>query len=324
MRQAVSFVIVSSVPKVVKMKVTQFKQSSIYVKVGLGVIAALILYILAVGLISSPSTDPYKPEPLDAAASNQEKAAVIARGVTSALDQSLSSFFGWLPNDLIAPWFLDNTANYQRGVIYATRPASEIVAHEVGRFGNRDTLDPRLANATSRFFSYSENVWGFLFIYDAEGKYKAGIKNWADWVNSIGTEGKKAGVYNLRSDDVYSIIQYCVTMTEYALGVLNTNNMSHFQTDNNVYYAKGVCAVTANLFRAILAVDASIYERGGKENVEEALNRFNLIDEFNPIYVMAGGNKVGDAMMPNHIAALARHIDIVNNRLGDILSTMAR
>ncbi len=290
----------------------------------LGVVFLIVVYLLAVGLISSPSTTPYKPQTLEASATDQERAEVIARGVTSALDQSLSTFFGWLPNDLLAPWVLDNTTSYQRGVIYATRPASDIVSQQVGRYGNRDTLDPRLANATSRFFSYSENVWGFLFVYDAEGKYKAGIKNWADWASSVGGTGKNAGVYNMRSDDVYNIIKYCVSMTEFALGVLNDNNMGHFQTDNSVYYAKGVCAVTANLFRALLAVDSSIYERGGAENVDEALNRFALIEEFNPIYVMAGGNKVGDAMMPNHVAALARHIDIVNNRLSDILATMAR
>lgn len=290
----------------------------------LGLVALVVLYLLAVGLISSPSTDPYKPEPLAANATDQDRATVIARGLTTALDQSLSSGFGWLPNDLIAPWVIDNTTNYQRGVIYATRPASEVISQNVGRYGNRDTMDPRLANATSRFFSYSENVWGFLFVYDAEGKYKSGIKNWADWASSVGTEGKNAGVYNLRSDDVYNIIKYCVTMTEFALGVLNESNVGHFKTDNNLYYAKGVCAVTANVFRALLAIDSSIYERGGAENVNEALKRFEYIDEFNPMYVMAGGNEIGDAMMPNHIAALARHIDIANNRLTDILATMAR
>lgn len=288
------------------------------------ILLIIVLYLCAVGLISSPSTDPYKPQVLDASATEQERALVVARGVTSALDQSLSSFFGWLPNDLIAPWVLDNTVNYQLGVIYATRPASDIVAQQVGRFGNRDTIDPRLANASSRFFSYSENVWGFWFIYDAEGKYKAGIKNWADWASSIGSTGKNAGIYNMRSDDVYNIIKYCVDTTEFALGVLNANNMSHFKTDNNIYFAKGVCAVVGNLFRALLAVDSSVIERGGAENVNEALNRFALIEEFNPIYTMAGGNEVGDAMMPNHVAALARHIDIVNNRLNDILDTMAR
>lgn len=290
----------------------------------IAVVGVLVLWVLAIGLFSSPSSNPYKPEALAPEATEQERATVIANAVNYALQDQLDSLFGFLPNDLIAPWVVDNTVNYQMGVIYATRPASEVMSNDVARYGNRDTIDPRLADATSRFFSYSEKVWGFLYIYDAEGKYKAGIKNWEAWAKSIGTKSKNAGVFNMKSDDVYNIIKYCLVMTDYALGVLNNTDVSHFKTDNNVYYAKGVCAVTANIFRALIAVDSSVVDRGGIENVNEALRRFDMIEEFNPIYVMAGGNKVGDAMLPNHTAALARHIDVANNRIADILAAMAR
>ena len=113
-------------------------------------------------------------------------------------------------------------------------------------------------------------------------------------------------------------------MTDYALGVLNNDKMGHFSTDNNVYYAKGICAVVGNVLRALVAVDSTLSERGGAENLQEALQRLDYIAEFNPIYVMAGGNTVGDAMMPNHVAALARHIDVTNNRLNDMLQSMTR
>ena len=288
------------------------------------VVGLVVLWVLAVGLISSPSRDAYKPETLGANATEQERAIVMAKGVTNALDQSLSSLFGFLPNDLISPWVIDNTTNFQHGVIYATRPASDVIAKDVARYGNRDTIDQRLADATSRYFSYSENAWGFLFIYDAEGKFKQGIKNWASWAQSVGTEEKNAGIYNMKSDDVYSIIKYAMAMTDYALGILNDNNIGHFDVDDRIYFTKGICAVTGDIFRALVAVDASVAERGGIENVQEALRRFDYIDEFNPMYAMAGGNATGDAMMPNHVAALARHIDIVNSRLNDMLSSMAK
>ena len=103
-----------------------------------------------------------------------------------------------------------------------------------------------------------------------------------------------------------------------------TANENYAWTDDNIYFAKGICAVTANVFRALLAVDNTVAERGGIENVQEALTRFDYIEEFDPLYVTAGGNKVGDAMMPNHIAAMGRHLDIANNRLEDILSALAR
>lgn len=293
-------------------------------RVLIGIIAVIIIYLVAVGLVSSPSSQQYKPEAVKSDATDAQKAQIMANGVTYALQQSLDSAFGFLPNDLLAPWVLDNTPEYQRGVIYATRPASDMIAKTAARFGTRDTIDQRLADATSRYFSYSENVWGFWFIYDAEGKYKTGIKKWNEWASSVGTAAKSAGIYNLKSDDVYNIIRYCISMTDYALGVLNDDKMGHFKTDDSVYYTKGIAAVTGNVLRALIAVDDSVVARGGQENVGEALRRLDLIADFNPIYVMAGGNATGDAMMPNHVAALARHFDILNNRLNDILATMAR
>ena len=42
------------------------------------------------------------------------------------------------------------------------------------------------------------------------------------------------------------------------------------------------------------------------------------------MYVVAGGNVVGDAMLPNHVAAIARHIDVASNRISDIMQSMEK
>ncbi|MDD7022598.1 MAG: DUF2333 family protein [Aeromonadales bacterium] len=295
-------------------------------KYALAIIVGLyVLYILAVGLISSPSGELYKPQMLDQNATDQDRAMVLAEGVTHALGEQLSTLFGWLPNDLLlVPQILDNTVSYQSGVIYATRPASDMIAKTATRYGKTDTIDKRLVDATSRYFTYSEKVWGFWFIYDAEGKYKEGIKNWRAWASSVGTNAKNAGVYNVKTDDTYQIIKYCANMTDYALGILNNEKMGHFESDNNIYYTKGICAVVSNVLRALVAVDSSVVERGGQENVDEALRRLDYVAEFNPLYCVAGGNEIGDAMLPNHVAALARHIDVANNRINDMLDSMEK
>lgn len=292
---------------------------------GAVLVGVYAVYLLAVGLISSPSAELYNPQPLDEQATDHDKAVVMATACTKALDDELNSFFGWLPNDLMfVPSILDNTTSFQRGVIYATRPASDIIAKTVARFGSNDTIDPRLADATSRFFTYSEKVWGFWFIYDAEGKYKNGIRNWLSWAESIGTAAKNAGIYNVKSDDVYLILKYCDNMCDYALGILNNENMSHFDSDDNIYYVKGIAAVLTNVIRGLITIDNSVIERGGQENVEECLKRLEYISEFNPLYVVAGGNVVGDAMLPNHVAAIARHFDVANNRIEDIMEAMSK
>ena len=289
----------------------------------LGVVIIYVLYVLAVGLISDVSPRSYKPTKLSETATERDRAMVLAQGVTDALEQELSSLFGWLPNDLFfIPALIDNKTAYQSGVIYATRPASDIIAKTAARIGERDTIDKRLADATSRYFTYGENVWGYLFVYDCEGKYKSGIKGWKDWALSINTKSRDAGIYNVKSDDVYNILKYCTVMTDFALGILNDTDMSHFDSDNNIYFAKGVAKVTGNILRAITVADESVALRGGSENLQEALKRFDYIDEFNPLYVVAGGNATGDAMLPNHVAALARHLDVANNRLNDMLSSM--
>ncbi|MCR5169892.1 MAG: hypothetical protein K6C33_05455, partial [Desulfovibrio sp.] len=108
----------------------------------------------------------------------------------------------------------------------------------------------------------------------------------------------------------------------YALGMLNDENVGHFRADDVVYYVKGVCYVVDNILEALLICDESIATRGGKENVDECQKRFNMISAFNPIYVVAGSYGVGDSFWPNHIAALARHVDVVNNRLSDIRHAM--
>lgn len=287
------------------------------------IILAYVLYVACVGLISNVSPQSYAPAKVDNTADERQKAQILAHGVTDALETELSSLFGWLPNDILMEQkIIDNKTAYQRGVIYATRPASDIVAKTAGRVGERDTIDSRLSDATSRYFTYADNVWGFLFVYDCEGKYKAGIKGWQDWANSVGTKSRDAGIYNVKSDDVFNILKYCAAMTDYALGILNNTDIGHMDADNNIYYVKGVAKVAGNVLRALIAVDESVVARGGAENVDEALKRFAYIDEFNPLYVVAGGNARGDAMLPNHIAAMARHLDVANNRLNDMMASM--
>ncbi|MGN1281003.1 MAG: DUF2333 family protein [Succinivibrio sp.] len=302
----------------------QVKNSVIIRSAGI-LFGVYLLYIVAVGLVSSTRSGPYEVPDFGENATDRDKAMIMAGAVTNSLNNQLNSFFGWIPNDLMfVPKFLDNITSYQKGIIYATRPASDIVAKTISRYGKNDTMDPRLVDATSRYFVYSADVWGFWFIYDAEGKYKEGIRNWTSWAASVDSGAKNAGIYNVKSDDVYQILKYCNQMLEYALGLLNDENISHLQSDNNIYFAKGIATVVDDVLRGLIAVDSTVIVRGGAENVEAALNRLGYVRNFNPWYVVAGGNKSGDAMLPNHVAAIARHIDVAANRINDIMQSMEK
>ncbi len=289
------------------------------------VVYVYVFYVCLVGVISSAQRDAYVPPVLDENSTDKDRAVIMAESLCSSVETELDSFFGWIPNDiLLVPAILDNITNYQRGVIYATRPASDILAKTISRYGKNDTIDKRLVDATTRDFVYSSDVFGFWFVYDTESKYRAGIKEWRDWAKSVGTNAKNAGFYNVKSDDVYQILKYCNTMLEYVLGNLNKDNVGHFESDNIIYFAKGVCSVVENVLKGIIMCDSTVMERGGIENIDAAVKRLDYIRQFDPLYVFAGGNEVGDAMWPNHVAALARHVDIASNRITDMMLSMEK
>lgn len=284
-----------------------------------------IVYIISIGFVSDTCKDAYAPPQLNSESGDKERAVVMSEALAYSIEHELNSFFGWIPNDLILPASCsDNISSYQSGVIYATRPASDILAKTISRFGTKGTIDQRLVNATSRDFVYGSDVWGFWFIYDCESKYKSGIQNWRSWATSVDSGAKNAGIYNMKTDDYYQILKYCSNMLEYSLGILNDDEIGHFESDNAVYFAKGICSVVNNILIGLTAVDQSVVDRGGKENYEVALKQLDYIRVFNPVYVFAGGNAVGDAMLPNHVAALARHIDIASNRINDIMRAMEK
>ncbi len=285
----------------------------------------LILWILAVGAFSKVAGQRYLA-PAGAPATDQAKAGCMADALTQALEEELDSRFGWLPNDLFfVPKLIDNKTSYQRGVIYATRNGSDVLARAIARYGDRDTVPPMLANATGRDFAYADNVWGWWVIYDSEKRYRAGIDAWHKWASLVGSgNARQVQVYNVTTANIVEILTWANSLMEYTLGVLNDIKIGHFQSDDAVYYVKGVCRVLDNIIEGLLQCDSSLVDRGGRENVEEVLRRFRMISQFNPVCVVAGSYGVGDGFWPNHIAALARHIDIVSNRLTDIIRTMEK
>lgn len=287
-------------------------------------VAVIIIYFCCVGLFSRVAGQNYTDigvNPVD----DHAKAVIISEGLVRPLEEELTTGFGWLPNDILTPRIIDNKTNYQRGIIYATRSASDILEHRVARFGETDTLPPMLDDATARQFTYGEDVWGWYSVYNAEKHYFAGIADWRKWASLVGLpKDKKGQVFNMTTSDVVEIMRWASAMMEYCLGVLNDENIGHFRTDDVVYYVKGVTRVVQGVLESVIAVDSSVVDRGGKENIDACLARMRMVAQFNPVYVVGGTYGIGDNFWPNHIAALARHIDILGNRLTDARKAMER
>lgn len=284
-----------------------------------------VIYVACVGLFSLVANQRYNA-PAAAVETDRDKAVVMSEALVQGLDEELNSRFGWIANDLFpVPQLIDNKTNYQRGIIYATRSASDILAQTISRLGDKDTISPLLDAATAKFFAYADNVWGWWYLYDTESKYKAGIKNWRLWAASVGDERvKKPAVFNMTTGDEVAILNWSIKIMNYMLGILNDTKVGHFSSDDVVYYVKGIAHVVDNVLQSMIACDSNVITRGGEDNVDECVKRFSMISRFNPIYVVAGSYGVGDGFWPNHIAALARHVDIVSNRLEDIRNALEK
>ncbi len=288
-------------------------------------VGVFVLYLLAVGMFSTVAGQAYKA-PAEAPADDKARAVCLAEALVQPLEEELDSLFGWLPNDiLLVPRIIDNKTSYQRGVIYATRSASEVLARTAARFGDRDTLPHMLVDATQKNFAYADDVWGWWALYNTEKRYRDGIADWRLWASRVTSEKvKQAQIYNMTTSDIVEVMNWAIKTMDYALGVLNDDKVGHFYSDNVIYYVKGLSRVVDNVIEGLLVCDSSIMERGGRENVEELVKRLQMISIFNPIYVVGGSYGVGDSFWPNHIAAMARHVDVVSNRLTDIRNAMEK
>ena len=289
----------------------------------LAVVGVIVLYICCVGIFSPVCGFEFK-KPAISPDTDAGKAAYMSEALIQPLDRQLNGFFGWLPNDLFGvPYLIDNKVNFQRGIIYATRSGSDVLSHRIARYGERDTVPAILVDATMKHFAYADNVWGWWYLYSTETQYKRGVEVWREWAAAVGQPGSKQ-ICNMTTDDVVSILNWAFRTMDYCLGILNDESISHFQSDDVIYYIKGVSWVVSNVLDALVDCDKSIRTRGGTKNVDECKKRFQMISQFNPILCVAGSNGVGDSFWPNHIASLARHVDVVGNRLSDIRNAMEK
>lgn len=301
-----------------------------FVRAVLALLCVYVLYVIAVGVASTVADQKYKA-PAAAPTNDKERAACVANALVQPLEEELDGIFGWLPNDILfVPKIIDNKTSYQRGVIYATRSASDVLMKTVARFGDRDTLPPMLVDATQKDFAYADDVWGWWFVYNTEKRYRQGIDSWRLWASRVPADSeaakgtKSAQVYNLTTSDLVEILNWAIHTMEYTLGVLNDDKVGHFRCDDVIYYVKGISHVVDCVLQGIIQCDEGFSSRGGKENVEELLKRLDMISRFNPIYVVGGSYGVGDSFWPNHIAAMGRHVDVVSNRLTDIRNAMEK
>jgi hypothetical protein len=260
--------------------------------------------------------DQTKPDSKDA-----EKGIALCTAMGKRLEEELGSSFGWSVNDLvISPTrWLDNRANRQRGVIFATRMLINFFSTNLAKYGKVDAENELLKEARERHFAFSEDSWWFP---SSESEYRKGIKLLRKYEQELA--GGKA-IYNMRSDDMYNMITFIIgnQFLDQPLGLLVQPNdeVSYTELDNRIYYTQGVMLVLRDFLQTFVQLYPEVKEKGGEENIRIAFREMEQICTFDPLIVLRGDH---DSVSADHRGKVARYLIHIRERINDLAQSIRR
>ena len=260
--------------------------------------------------------DQIKPD-----ASEAQKGIALSMALSNRLEEEMASAFGWSVNDLILSptrW-LDNRANRQRGVIFATRMLINFYSTNLAKYGKVDAENESLKEAREKYFAFSEASWWFP---STESQYRQGLKLLRKYEKDLAA-GK--AVYNMRSDDMYNMLTYIIgnQFLDQPLGLLvePDNKVPYTELDDRIYYTQGVVLVLRDFLRTFDTLYPEVKEKGGEENTRIALREMEKICTFDPLIVLRGHH---DSVTADHRGKVARFLIHFRERINDLAQSIRR
>jgi len=256
---------------------------------------------------------PDSPEP--------RKGAALSRAMTSRLEAEMNSTFGWSVNDLwISPTrWLDNRANRQRGVIFATRMLVTFYATNLAKYGTVDAENEWLKEAREKRFAFSEDSW---WLPSSESEYRKGLELLRKYETAV--EAGKA-VFNMRTDDIYNLFMFIISnqFLDQPLGLLvqATEEVRYWDLDDRIYYTQGVILVLRDFLETMVKLYPAIREKGGEENIQIAFKEMERVCTFDPLVVLRGRH---DSIMADHRGKMASYVISIRERLNDVTQSIRR
>lgn len=239
-----------------------------------------------------------------------EKGKALVDAITFQLRRELNSTFGWTANDILFnKYILDNRAYRQYGVYHATKVLMDHYSMQIAKLGTNDRESDFLYKA--RLNTLSINPSKFMFP-SAEGAYKDGLALIEQYKKSLDT-GK--GVYNMRTDDLYSSFELLVgeNMLGYALGMLqNSQELPFYTLDNRIYEVQGIILVVRDFVNALYELYPEIREKNNAGNMAAAMKYMDSICTYDPLYITSKVNS-GELIISYLIFARNRLEDIRNS-----------
>jgi hypothetical protein len=260
--------------------------------------------------------DQIKPDSADL-----EKGIALSAAISNRLEEELGSPFGWSVNDLvISPTrWLDNRANRQQGVIFATRMLINFFSTNLAKYGTVDAENELLKEARERHFAFSADSWWFP---SSESEYRNGIELLRKYKDELAA-GK--AVYNMRSDDMYNMITFIIgnQFLDQPLGLLvqPNNEVPYTELDDRIYYTQGVILVLRDFIQTFVYLYPEIKEKGGEENIRIAFREMEQICTFDPLIVLRGEH---DSVTADHRGKVARYLIHIRERINDLAQSIRR
>ncbi|MEA3387087.1 MAG: DUF2333 family protein [Patescibacteria group bacterium] len=253
--------------------------------------------------------------------SNSQKGELLTQAIYNQLNRELHTPLGWSVNDIYITKYLDNRKNRQKGILFATRMLSIFYSTRLSKLGMTDNENKNLKTAREKELPYGADVWGF-FVMSAEGKYIDAINNMKTYEKDLLAD---KATFNMRSDDVYELLRLITgpQLIDQTMGYLIQKNeeVAFNDLDDRMYYAQGVALVIRDVMHALIKIEPSILEKGGKRNISEGLSELDKIVKFNPIFVLRGQH---DSMFADHRGKVARYLISIDKRIEELMESIRR
>ena len=277
------------------------------------VVVVLVGGFLAVGALQ----DSRPPLPaLEADEASPEGYTTVTM-IVELMRTQMDSFGGWLPNDLpLSPsFYLDNTPQFQLGVLQVVRHASRVLRDNLSRQRTSDAVD-RDADLAYSAYANDPLKWAFPSAESAFGRGNAALLRFRDNL------GRTTRFYP-RADNLVQLLD--ILMSE--LGAVNTRLLEAgeggavgwLQTDDNFYWGQGVRYAMLGLMRAVERDFAPVIADKNAGEIVGLIIKSLDGGGFDPL-VVTNGSKGG--ILASHSNNLKAYLDDARQKMNSLVTIL--
>ena len=236
----------------------------------------------------------------------------FAIAMAALIQNELSGFTGWRPNDL-PPWgpglAADNNANRQLGILQALRASVRVFKDDLTKVSS-DVFDPNLVAAENNLRN-DPTKWAFP---SAESRYREAVANLRAYAAGLKTAPPTSRPLNARNTELVKLIESWNDLLGDAHAELFRSNLSWFAIDDIFYHVQGTCHVIAHLIPAV----AIEYRREVESRpalgrlLDEARQPLEKCATMKPLIVLNGSDT---SVLANHRRNLSAYVNEARQKL---------